>query len=78
MSDSYGGRGWWLANDGKWYPPVASDEDGESEERADPIVDLTGPDAVIELRPPPPPKPQPRWGAGRRAAEHDQPDGHES
>ena len=76
MSDAYGGPGWWLANDGKWYPPTDAagaaptdcdhgDFEAGDDLADDVLIDLTTEEPTIYLTPPPVPGSSPRPGIGR-------------
>lgn len=54
MSDTQRGNGWWLADDGKWYPPeLAAPPHGA------PVIDLPTPIHQLFAKPAPAPTPEP-------------------
>ena len=54
MSDTSQGPEWWLASDGKWYPPTS-----HPNYVAPPVDEAAAADLAPPPPPPPPPQPQP-------------------
>ena len=56
MSDAYEGPGWWMASDGRWYPPadavagIATETAAPAKTSPEAVLDLRGPQPVVDLR----------------------------
>lgn len=64
MSDSSQGEGWWIASDGKWYPP---DQVPGPSTPPEPVAAQPPPTAVTPLAPPPTRAPDPPPAGGYAA-----------
>lgn len=49
MSDTWVAPGWWLASDGRWYPPAAAERETGGAEPAHPEQNLGAP-VILDLR----------------------------